>query len=98
MTELLLDKLARATSLSAQASIARALGRIGNAKTVAPLVEMLENEGLTDQARAFAAVALGMVAGRQELPWNSILGWGLNYTVAPETLFDQAGYGVLNIL
>ena len=98
VVDLLLDKLGRSSALSAQASIARALGRIGDRRAVTPLVQMLDRATLHDQARAFAAVAVGIVADREELPWNTILGVGLNYNAAPETLFDQQGNGVLNIL
>ena len=42
---------------------------------------------------AFAAVALGIVADQDELPWNTILSVDLNYTAAPATLYDQAGFG-----
>ena len=96
--DLLLDKLERARALSAQASIARALGRIGDRRAVTPLVAMLETERLSDQARAFAAVALGIVADTDEMPWNTVLAVGLDYTSAPVTLFDLQGFGVLNIL
>ena len=95
---LLLEQLRVADSLSAQASIAQALGRIGDAQAVQPLLEMLRDEELTDRARAFAAVALGVVADGDRLPWTTILAIGTNYGAAPATLFDQAGFGILNIL
>jgi HEAT repeat protein len=97
-TELLLRTIDRTRSLAAQASIARALGRIGDRRTVGPLVALLTDERLGDRARSFMAVALGLVADKDELPWNTILGVGLNYTAAPPTLFDHQGKGVLNIL
>lgn len=98
VTDLLTGKLVEANSLAAQASIAQALGRIGDAGSIAPLVELLQDEDKTASARAFAAVALGIVADQDELPWNTILAVDLNYTAAPATLYDQAGFGILNIL
>ncbi len=95
---ILTDKLTKARSLSAQASIAQALGRIGDEASVDPLLSMLEDRALTDRARSFAAVALGILADKDPLPWNTILSVGTNYTAAPPTLFDAAGFGILNIL
>ncbi len=96
--DLLLENLGSTSALSAQASIARALGLIGDRRAVTPLVEMLANERLSDQVRAYAAAALGIVADEEELPWNTALSVGLNYTAAPTPLFDHQGFGVLNIL
>lgn len=95
---LLLDQLERASSQAAQASIAQAMGRIGDRRAIEPLLELLEKPGTTTGARAFAAVALGIVADRRPLPWNSILSVGVNYAAATPTLYDGQGLGVLNIL
>ncbi|MEW6073693.1 MAG: HEAT repeat domain-containing protein [Planctomycetota bacterium] len=94
----LVEKLERSSSLSAQASLARALGRIGDHRAVRPLLALLEDSGEPAQARAFAAVALGILADPEELPWNTVLAVGVNYTAAPPTLFDLQGNGVLNLL
>lgn len=96
--DVLLAKLHKASSLASQASLAQAVGRIGDAGAIEPLVGMLGDRSLTSRARAFAAVALGSVADKDPLPWNSRLSVGLNYAAAPATLFDLAGFGILNIL
>jgi HEAT repeat protein len=96
--KLLLGKLERASALPAQAAIAQALGRIGDRTTCEPLIEMLGNRQLTDSARSFAAVALGLVADRDELPWNTVLSVETNYLAPTPTLYDQQGFGILNIL
>jgi len=96
--ELLTTKLERASSLAAQAAIAQALGRIGDSRAFDPLLAMLVDRQLTDRARAFAAVALGLIAERDELPWGAVLSVGCNYVAAPPTLFDHTGFGILNIL
>jgi len=96
--DLLAEKLERATSLAAQAAIAQALGRIGDPRAFEPLLALLEDGRKTDRARAFAAVALGLIAERDELPWGTVLSVGCNYVAAPPTLFDQAGFGILNLL
>jgi HEAT repeat protein len=95
---LLVDQLRRARSLASQAALASALGRIGDGRSIAPLVEMLEAEGLTPTSRAFAAVALGIVADSEPLPWNSRLAVNVNYRAGTGTLVNPQGTGVLNIL
>lgn len=94
----LLDMLESASSQAAQASIAQALGRIGDRTTIEPLVALLRDEEMTGRSRAFAAVALGIVADLDELPWDTELSVMVNYTAAPATLFDLEGFGLLNIL
>ena len=91
--------LAEAKGLATQAAISSALGFIGDARSVDPLVEMLQNQDLTDRARGFAAVALGIVADKEELPWNTKIALDLNYRASVETLVDaRNGTGILDIL
>lgn len=94
----LVDRLAKARSLSSQAATARALGLIGDVRSIEPLIAMLKNRSFTERARAFAAVALGIVADKDPLPWNSRISVGVNYRATAETLCDNTGRGVLNIL
>ncbi|MBI5361635.1 MAG: hypothetical protein HZA53_00560 [Planctomycetes bacterium] len=91
--------LAEARGLSAQAAIASALGFIGDARAVDPLVRMLQQgERITDSARGYAAVALGIVADKELLPWNAKLSVGINYRANTTTLTGEGGTGVLDIL
>lgn len=94
LTTMLVD----AKSLATQASIASALGFIGDARSIEPLVGMLGDKKVTPRARAFAAVALGLVADKEPLPWNSKLSVGINYRANTTTLADGQGTGVLEIL
>ena len=93
----LIDMLANAEGLSAQAAISSALGFIGDSRSLDPLIAMLEDSQKTDLARGFAAVALGIVADKEELPWNSKISVGINYRANTTTLTDQKG-GILDIL
>jgi HEAT repeat protein len=86
-----------ASSLSSQAAIASALGFIGDSRSIDPLLEMFEDRDLTDRARAFAAVALGIVGDRDLLAWSSKFSVDINYFVLSETLVS-GGNGVLEIL
>jgi HEAT repeat protein len=94
----LVAMLSEANSLSVQASIATALGFIGDSRSVDPLVELLERKDVTPSARGFAAVALGLVADKEPLPWNSKLSVDVNYRAATTTLTGAGGTGVLDIL
>ena len=94
----LIEMLSNAKGLSTQAALASALGAIGDQRSIDPLVAMLENKDLTDSARGFAAVALGIVADKETLPWNSKISVDLNYRASTPTLNDTGGTGILNIL
>src|SRR5690606_21765067 len=96
--EELTGMLARAESQSAMASLAMALGYIGDCSAVTPLVAMLGNDTITDTARGFAAAALGLVAEKDDLPWNAPIAIDLNYRASVPSLNAPDGKGVLNIL
>jgi hypothetical protein len=78
-------------------AIASALGYIGDKRTIDPLVKLLHNESITPLSRAFAAVALGGVADKEPLPWNSKISVDMNYRAAVETLTNHVS-GILDIL
>jgi HEAT repeat protein len=94
----LVDMLARADTMSSQAAIASALGTIGDVDSVEPLVAFLQDKGHTDRARAFAAVALGVVCDKEDLPWNAKLAVNCNYRANTTTLTGESGKGILDIL
>lgn len=95
----LCDTLAEAKGLSSQAAIASALGFIGDSRSIDPLVAMLKRtQGITAGARGFAAVALGIVADKEPLPWNAKLSIDVNYRASTSTLTGEGGTGVLDIL
>lgn len=95
----LITMLEDAPSLATQAALASALGFIGDRDSVDPLVTMLENKDLTDVARGFAAVALGIVADKELLPWNAKIATDLNYRASTTTLNQpDSGNGIINIL
>ena len=94
----LVEMLRESKSSASQASIVTALAFIGDSRSVDPLVALLNDENYTERARGFAAAALGMVADRLLLPWNSDLSCDLNYRASTPTLNDLEGTGILNIL
>jgi HEAT repeat protein len=78
-------------------AVASALAYIGDRRTIDPLADMLFDESITELSRAFAAVALGGVADKENLPWNSKIGGDMNYRAAVETLTNGVA-GILDIL
>lgn len=95
-----LHRLLRTRSLWGTITLAAtssALGVLGDARSVEPLISMLEDRELPKLVRAFAAVALGLVADGRELPWNAWIAEGINYRALVETLSNGSS-GVLDIL
>jgi HEAT repeat protein len=92
--------LAEARGLSSQAAIASGLGFIGDARSVDPLIAMLQGEPqrLTAAARGFAAVALGLVADKEPLPWNAKISVDIDYRANTTSLTGAESTGVLDIL
>jgi hypothetical protein len=95
----LIAMLNEASGLSSQAAISSALGFIGDARSVEPLIVMLKDKQKTDKARGFAAVALGIVADKEDLPWNTKISVNINYRANTPTLTNPGeGTGILDIL
>ncbi len=97
----LIQMLTEAKGTAAQASIATALGLIGHTESIAPLTEVLLDTGerrVTHTARAYAAVALGLVCDNDYLPWNLKYSYNVNHAAHVETLANVAGTGILSIL
>jgi HEAT repeat protein len=94
----LVKMLEEAKGYSSQAAIASALGFIGDSRSIDPLVGMLKRKDITDSARGFAAVALGIVADKEPLPWNSKISTNINYRANTTTLTGENATGILDIL
>lgn len=77
--------------------LAKALELVGDRKAIAPLQAILAKVSAPNLARAFAAAALGGLADKEEVPWNTKIAVGVNYTAAVETLVDGQS-GILDIL
>lgn len=97
-TGILLSKLRETKSLSARSAIVHALARIGDVQAVDPLLEMLIDPEVSDGARTFVALALGLVADQDTLPWNSVFAANTNYLAAPPTYYSAESTGILNML
>jgi len=88
----------RVTRSRREAAISFLLGFIGDYRSIDPLVEMLRSKTLTASARGFAAVALGMVADKETLLWNSKISTDIDYRANTTTLTSPEATGILDIL
>jgi HEAT repeat protein len=66
-------------TLSVTSSAAKALGLIGDSSAITPLKNILEDPSKNNLARAFAAVALGIIGEKTDLPWNAVVSENFNY-------------------
>ena len=99
IVDTLVTMLDEATGLSSQAALASALGFIGDTRSVDPLIGMLQDDQKTALARGFAAAALGIVADKEELPWNTKVSVNINYRANTTTLTSpEQGTGILDLL
>lgn len=73
MVPLLIDTLKNSSSASNRGAAAAALGRVGDDRATNPLLELLEDQGQPDAARAFAVVGLGLLCEEKPLPWRKPL-------------------------
>jgi hypothetical protein len=62
-----------------QAPAAQALGLIGDRSAVDPLLDIVKTTTNVDLQRAFAAVALGIIGEKEDLPWNYVFSVNSNY-------------------
>ncbi len=94
----LLDMLARTKNKASLASIAWAIGHIGDRRAIEPLVEMLRDPEAPSAVRSFAAATLGLQSDDEDVPWHSRLAIGLHYLASTRTLVAPDGTGLLQIL
>jgi HEAT repeat protein len=77
--EVLIKALKEGQTISVTSSAAKALGLIGDAGAIEPLRGILDSEEANDLARAFAAVALGILGEKTDLPWYNVITENSNY-------------------
>ncbi len=88
---LLVANLRAAETFVEVGSTVQALGLIGDRDAVAPLLELLNDGKQHALRRGFAAVGLGLLAEKSDLPWNAVFTVGSNYrakTPALAEIFD----------
>lgn len=98
LVEELVTSLMGAGSWAETTGCARALGWVGDAACLAPLLSALSDTTRTGFGRASVARALGWIGDATGRPWEDPLAAGVNYVAAPPTLTDPRGTGVLDML
>ncbi|MCC7396128.1 MAG: HEAT repeat domain-containing protein [Planctomycetes bacterium] len=93
----LLGQLEKSDSTAVLASLANALAQVGDRDSAGPLIKVLLDGGRPLLARAFAAAALGSIADKDPLPWNTTIAVGMNYMATVDTL-TNGSTGILDIL
>jgi HEAT repeat protein len=89
----LVKALESGQTLSVTSSAAKALGLIGDQSAIVPLRDILQDTKANNLARAFSAVALGIIGEKTDLPWNAVVSENFNYRAKVEAVSE-----VLDIL
>jgi hypothetical protein len=98
VVEELTRRMERTHSKEKRASIAMALGFIGDKRSLDALVSLLEAKGNKQSATRDAAMqAIGYMSDRTSTPWRSVLAHGTNYLAETRTLLNGKSTGVLNL-
>ena len=98
VVEQLLKRLAATQEADTKAAIARALGFIGDVRSIDALVALIDDrDDKMAPYRDAAIAALGFMADRSAMPWRSELAHGTNYLAETPTLVSSEGSGVLNL-
>lgn len=75
----LIETLQNAQTLGVSSAVAKALGLIGDQEAITPLKTIAADSEKQIITRAFAAVALGIVSEKTNLPWNARISADNNY-------------------
>jgi HEAT repeat protein len=84
----LVKSLEQADTVIEVASSAQALGLLGDHRAVEPLIRVLEDRTQAPQRRGFAAVALGLLVEKTEMPWNVTFAAATNYRARTAALLE----------
>ncbi len=79
---LLVKELESARTLWVTSSVAKALGNVGDRSALPPLLDLIKKKHRPGLARAFGAVALGLIGEKLARPWNARVTIGSNYLAA----------------
>lgn len=86
--DVLIKALQDGQTLSVTSSAAQALGLIGDTSAIEPLREILTDKKANDLARAFSAVALGIIGEKSDIPWYNTITEHFNYRASVEAISE----------
>lgn len=78
-------------------AVATAIGWHGDADSIKPLRDMLVDDERDASVRAAAALALGIMADKEILPWNNRYAMGTNVSAATDALTNSRLTGILDL-
>ena len=93
-----LGRLDKVDSAAEVDGCARALAWIGGSDCTARLLDRFLDRDTPAAGRAAVARSLGWILDRRGSPWEDPLAPALNYPMAPDTLSNGQGLGVLDLL
>lgn len=74
------------------------LAYVGDGQSLAHLYSILTGRRQSENARAAAVAAMGIIADKDLVPWNHAIGWDANWWKAPKTLLDPVDRrGILDV-
>jgi HEAT repeat protein len=88
---LLVAKLKEASSTAELGPVARALGRIGEARAAEALLVLAADPSASQLARTYAVAGLGVLFDAGPLPWSVPYTEDINYLAATPSLFASGG-------
>ena len=97
VVEELLATLSDAENEEVRCAVTKALGFIGDERSVSTLNELMLDSEASDDVRRSAVVALGFTADRSPLCWRAVIANGANYLAKSDTLTCSDGSGILDI-
>jgi HEAT repeat protein len=84
---------------SSQTAVSAAIGRLADGRSLASLIDLLEDEEQTDRARGLAAAAIGDIIQSDPVSWHERIAAGSNCCVpAPILCSPERWSGVLDVL
>ena len=84
----LVESLQSSSTLAERTAMAQALGLVGDRRALEPLLALVSDERGQPLQRGLACAALGLMAEKTSLPWNTVFAVDSNYRAKTEALAE----------